>query len=160
MNKMQMTDSERLRLLDYLKNTYRYDAGGIVNRRTGRRPKCLLTNRGYYIIDVRYKGQRVHLYVHRTVWALCHGAWPVEEIDHINGDRQDNRVENLRQVSRSENMLNWLLPWRPNKVTGVTGVVKHRNMFLVSLRGRQTPFHDPYEAFYWAVACGKKYRSD
>lgn len=43
--------------------------------------------------------------VHRLIFMLVHGYLP-KEIDHINGDRSDNRIENLREVSRSENQYN------------------------------------------------------
>lgn len=35
---------------------------------------------------------------HRIVWALAHGKWPDLTIDHINGERDDNRLENLREA--------------------------------------------------------------
>ena len=42
---------------------------------------------------------------HRIAWTIQHGSWPAssEEIDHINGDPADNRIENLRLVSHQEN---------------------------------------------------------
>ena len=43
--------------------------------------------------------------VHRLIFLLEHGYLP-KEIDHINGDRQDNRLENLREATRSENQCN------------------------------------------------------
>lgn len=43
---------------------------------------------------------------HRVIWAMHYSEWPAEEIDHINGCRGDNRIENLRVVSLSENMHN------------------------------------------------------
>lgn len=43
--------------------------------------------------------------VHRLIFLLEHGYLP-KEIDHINGDRQDNRLENLREATRSENQYN------------------------------------------------------
>lgn len=43
---------------------------------------------------------------HRVVYALHSGAWPSGEIDHINGDRTDNRPLNLRDVTRLENTRN------------------------------------------------------
>lgn len=42
---------------------------------------------------------------HRVIWKWVHGFDP-EEIDHINGDRSDNRIVNLRSVSRIENNRN------------------------------------------------------
>ena len=43
---------------------------------------------------------------HRVAWLLVHGAWPDGQIDHINGDRCDNRMSNLRCVSASVNAQN------------------------------------------------------
>lgn len=43
---------------------------------------------------------------HRVIWALHYGEWPKNVIDHINGDPSDNRIENLRDVSRSVNQKN------------------------------------------------------
>lgn len=43
---------------------------------------------------------------HRVAWAITHGEWPTGEIDHINGDRSDNRITNLRDVSSQENKRN------------------------------------------------------
>lgn len=42
---------------------------------------------------------------HRVVWFLHHGYWP-KEIDHINRDGRDNRIENLRDVSHHVNVMN------------------------------------------------------
>lgn len=47
---------------------------------------------------------------HRVVWALVHGQWPEGEIDHVNGNRQDNRLKNLRCVPRTENRRNQKTP--------------------------------------------------
>lgn len=46
------------------------------------------------------------IYAHRAAWALHTGSWPNGHIDHINGDRQDNRISNLRDVTRSVNIHN------------------------------------------------------
>jgi hypothetical protein len=43
---------------------------------------------------------------HRVAFAVYYGFWPNEEIDHINGTRDDNRIENLREVTRQENAKN------------------------------------------------------
>ncbi len=43
---------------------------------------------------------------HRAAWALFFGEWPTAILDHINGDRSDNRMANLRQVSASESRQN------------------------------------------------------
>lgn len=55
---------------------------------------------------------------HRVVWAMVHGEWPAGEIDHINGMRDDNRLVNLRAVTRAENMRNAAMP-----ITNTSGVM-------------------------------------
>lgn len=58
---------------------------------------------------------------HQIAWAVHYGEWPTEEIDHINGDKKDNRIANLRDVSRSTNHRN--RPGRTSTQSGRTGVV-------------------------------------
>lgn len=43
---------------------------------------------------------------HRLVWFYVHGVWPKHEIDHIDGDKANNRIANLRDVTRSVNVQN------------------------------------------------------
>lgn len=43
---------------------------------------------------------------HRVAWAIHNGMPPTDQIDHINGDRSDNRIENLRAVSNQDNAKN------------------------------------------------------
>ena len=62
--------------------------------------------------------------VHRLIFLLEHGYLP-KEIDHINGDRQDNRLENLREVTRSENQFNKAMC--SNNTSGFRGVNWHKH---------------------------------
>jgi hypothetical protein len=57
---------------------------------------------GYLQIKVGKRAIRAH----RLAWFLGHGVWPDGEIDHINGDRLDNRLCNLRVVDRAGNSQN------------------------------------------------------
>lgn len=51
-------------------------------------------------------------YAHRVAWAIHFGSWPPQQIDHINGDRGDNRIANLRVVDDLENSRNQQLSKR------------------------------------------------
>lgn len=57
---------------------------------------------------------------HRLAWLYVHGEWPADQIDHINGVRSDNRIDNLRLVSRKQNMENQTL--HVNNKSGYRGV--------------------------------------
>lgn len=63
-----------------------------------------------------------HYKAHRIAWKMVHGEEPID-IDHINGDKSDNRIENLRSVSHGENMRN--KPLYANNKSGFPGVEFH-----------------------------------
>jgi len=65
------------------------------------------------------------LKAHRVIFAMVYGHWPAE-IDHINRDRANNRIENLRDVSRVENMRNKSMYGR--NTSGATGVDWHKQI--------------------------------
>lgn len=67
---------------------------------------------GYAAITLGLPGKRVKMYAHRVAWLLHTGSWPELYLDHINGNRQDNRIENLRQVTYAENHKNQQLSGR------------------------------------------------
>jgi hypothetical protein len=59
--------------------------------------------------ETKYRVLRVNnnLYLaHRLAWLLHYGAWPTNEIDHINNDPSDNRIENLREATHTQNLRN------------------------------------------------------
>lgn len=60
---------------------------------------------------------------HRLAWLHVYSQWPVDQIDHKNGVRSDNRISNLRQATRAENGQN-LAPHPRNK-SGYPGVDWH-----------------------------------
>ena len=69
--------------------------------------------------------------LHRLAWLYVHGVWPVGDVDHINGVRHDNRIENLRCVSRQVNLQNRRTANKQKKSTGILGVylIKGTNRF-------------------------------
>lgn len=57
---------------------------------------------------------------HRLAWLYAHGVYPKHEIDHINRNRADNRIVNLRAATSAENRQN--MPIAANNTSGCTGV--------------------------------------
>lgn len=95
----------------------------------------------------------VKITAHRVVWAICHGDWPVDQIDHVNGDKLDNRLENLRQVDRSGNAKNQKLSTRNR--SGRVGVswVARRSKWAAQIRSNGIQYNlGTFETFEEAVA--------
>lgn len=63
---------------------------------------------------------------HRLAWFYVHGQWPVGEVDHIDGSRNNNAIENLRDVSKSVNQQN-LREAKSHSKSGLLGVTKRRS---------------------------------
>ncbi len=88
-------------------------------------------------ITVKVRGRRY--WAHRVVWLLNTGHWPVHEIDHINGDKKDNRMSNLRCATRQLNAENMRKPSKRNKVglLGVSPAGKYHFKAQIGVSGRQ-----------------------
>jgi hypothetical protein len=67
----------------------------------------------------------------RLAWLYVHGRWPEHEIDHINGDRLDDRIENLRDVTRTVNQQN-IRRARAGTRSGVLGVFQNTSGIISS----------------------------
>lgn len=91
-------------------------------------------SRGY--LKIRIDG--VEYLAHRIAWLLIHGAWP-NQIDHVNRNKSDNRIENLRDVNGSNNQ--WNKAVSSKNSTGTKGVCFDRKrgkwMALVSANGKR-----------------------
>lgn len=71
-------------------------------------------------------------WAHRVVWLYLYGGWPQHDVDHINGDKSDNRECNLRSVSHSENQQNRVAASKSSK-TGVLGVQQKGTRYQASI---------------------------
>lgn len=94
-----MTDEE---LLQYVKSRFSYDpyTGLLYNRRRNRPSGC--SQLGYLTIKIN----KQNYFIHRLAWLITYGKLPQNEIDHIDGNRGNNRISNLREVSHRENCQN------------------------------------------------------
>ena len=75
------------------------------------------SERGYISIGIRGKIYKAH----RLAWLFVHGVWPTGQIDHIDRDKSNNRIANLRDVGQSINQENRIDPRADNEL-GVVGV--------------------------------------
>lgn len=92
---------------------------------------------------------------HRVALLLTKGEWPREEIDHVNGDRSDNRLCNLREADRSMNGQNIRKPMRTG-ASGYLGVSFHKNnrRWVASIKvARKTIFLGQFGSPEEAHAC-------
>lgn len=72
---------------------------------------------GYTVIKIKGKVYKAH----RLAWFYHYGEWPKGEIDHINGVKSDNRLDNLRLSTRSGNLQNLKCALRNNYSTKLLG---------------------------------------
>lgn len=112
------------------------------------------SDNGFGYIQGRFMNKSI--YAHRLAWFLIHGEMPNGEIDHINGSRTDNRIENLRVVTRQENAMNNHVARSDNKL-GVMGVQKDKKKYMtrVKLNGkviRRGGFDTPEEAHAFYIS--------
>lgn len=83
---------------------------------------------GYRQIKINKK-----LYLaHRLAWLYVHGSWPSKPLDHINGNRSDNRIENLREASVGQNNQN-IKQARKDSQTGLVGISRRGNRFIARI---------------------------
>ena len=125
-------NAQRLReILSYDKDTGFFTR---ISHGRGRRPAegnpagCK-TDRGYIHIHVSGRVYKAH----RLAWLYVHSEWPDGDIDHIDGDKTNNRIDNLRSVSTSVNMQNQRVAQKRN-ASGFLGVTVHGGRFEASIK--------------------------
>lgn len=95
------------------------------------------TSDGYYGVCLKGKQYKAH----RVCWFLYYGDWPEGQIDHINKDKLDNRITNLRAVTHAEN--------QKNKNRGASGelyITKYRDHWQVrGFKGEYLCYADTLE---------------
>ena len=165
MNRINLTDGELAALLARIQRNYTYDAksGKLVNKQTSRVVKgwanCKRNGEYRYLYMNFSVSDKVYaIPMHVVVWAWHNGRFPTMQIDHFNGNGMDNHIENLREVTQSENKMNTLYPWNPNKDTGLPGVWKHGSGYRIKDGQNLYFFRDKYEAFCNLTLLGRRFK--
>ena len=143
----------------YLHSLFEYDkeTGFLTSKiATSKKPAGAAVGRygrgGYiqlYVCGVKYD-------VHRLIWVMFNGDWPKHEIDHINGDTKDNRISNLRDVSRQKNLQNQKL-YKSNK-TGVNNTcwIKSRLKYRVRITVNKKAINLGHYDNFLDACCARK----
>lgn len=122
-----------------VKKVFRYQDGELywLEHRRGvvdlDRPAGSISSLGYRVVFVDGKQYRMH----RLIWFYFNG-WTEDELDHINRTKSDNRIENLRVVSRAQNLWN-RAPFKQTK-----GVHKKKNRWCASIQKSRKRVHLGY----------------
>lgn len=104
-------------------------------------------SRGYVFINL----SPYLLCAHRVVWAMHHSQWPSDEVDHINGDGEDNRIVNLRVADPGTQRQN--MPMRRDNTSGHVGVYRSGARWVAQIkpRGQKTQHLGSFSIFEDAV---------
>lgn len=153
-----MAKSKDLPPLELLREMFEYRDGALRHRRD-RRNRRLNVKAGDVVagaarpdryVQVRVQG-RLYL-LHRLIYQVVYGDLTAElEIDHINRDRLDNRIENLRVVTTAQNGRNQTRHAR--NTTGVTGV-KLQRVSRIKVDGSMAEYR--YYTAHWRDLSGKR----
>lgn len=135
--------SNRTVCVSILKDLFSYDpVSGVVTRKSDQSTRArkgdivgFMSAEGYLTVGIKRKTYKLH----RVIWAMHHGVWPTDDVDHINGIRSDNRICNLRAATRAENSRNKVQ--KSGTASGLKGVVWNKNarkwMALIAVGGKR-----------------------
>lgn len=163
---------------DFFHERYRYDPstgdlytkypmhgqGGLIP--TGSKAGSVETAKYNYkriVLSVRRDGKQRMYRAHRVIWLLMTGSYPSGNIDHIDGDATNNRWDNLRIATQSENMAN--RSKQKNNTSGYKGVSKHGSNWRAQLEigGKKViigTYKTPEEAYQMYSAVSQQHNGE
>lgn len=124
----------------------------------GREVGCVVSNKAgneYRFFTLSYKGKSCNFMAHQVIWFLCCGYW-AQELDHENGNGLDNKLTNLRPVTRSINNKNHRK--QSNNSSGLSGVswIKNRSKWRAYTTHEDRQVILAYSADLFEVVCARK----
>jgi len=146
-----ITATQARELLDYNPSTgiFKWKVNVSRGMRAGKIAGCT-NNYGYRVIRIAHKGYKAH----RLAWLIIYGNLPPDQIDHISGVKNDNRLINLRLASSVINGQNQKKP-RNNK-SSVIGVCWTKNKWETSIKvNNESIYLGRYDNIFDAV-CARK----
>lgn len=99
-----MTEIEKVKLVKQRGVTYNPESGDVIG--VGGLPVKSKHRNGYLVVSVRSNGKSYYLLAHRVAWFLYYGELPKNFIDHVDGNKTNNKIENLRDVTHLQNIHN------------------------------------------------------
>jgi hypothetical protein len=141
--------------------TYEHETGYFYWKKNNRKVRAgaiagSIHNQGYIQICIDYNV----LLAHRVAWFYVHGIWSIE-IDHRDHDKTNNKLSNLRDVSRSGNMQNQVAASKRNK-SGYLGVdfkkdhLQYRATIRVGKKTTHLGYYDTAEEAHAAYVAAKR----
>ena len=123
--------------------TYNAKAGSIAG---------VINGHGYRYITVQGKLYRAS----RLAWFLSYGEWPENQIDHIDQNRSNDVLSNLREITHQENLQNSSM--NKNNTSGVKGVhwVKTHSKWRAMIQVDKIPIVLGYFSNKWDAICARK----
>jgi hypothetical protein len=103
-----------------VRRRFRADMSPQWNAQWAGKPAGTRDSKGYFRIQLTFAGRNRMLQAHRVIFALAHGRWPAEELDHALGVKAGNGIGNLREATHAQNNHNRTIS--PRNTSGYPGV--------------------------------------